>query len=295
MTPADAHSPWQRGSHENINSELCRHLPKGTSLYVHPAKLRTIQNRLNNRPMPVLLGATPEEAYTAQITNMHSGLDPAPTFGELLMNSSGLRDGAAKGVLKKWSQRTRIWGAPNGKGWWLCCRPTEVKRGAAQPSLHSPGANLFRTQPDGLWAWFGELNESVFVDVIVIEVCGGVQNLNDKRARYMPATSSLVLNLNRKWFETRMQVQRGGKKRRIDATGGAAGRVSWTAGGATILPVRHLRVLYAIPDDKYIRWKENHPPTGYEYFCRHSSLKSYNSQRMQEFLKRMSITSQYYT
>lgn len=68
---ADAHSPWQRGSNENLNGVLRRHLPKGTSLDVHPAKLRSIQDRLNNRPMPVLSGATPKEAYAAKIALMH--------------------------------------------------------------------------------------------------------------------------------------------------------------------------------------------------------------------------------
>ncbi len=32
-----------------------------------PAKLRATQQRLNNRPMPVLSGATPQETYTAEI------------------------------------------------------------------------------------------------------------------------------------------------------------------------------------------------------------------------------------
>jgi IS30 family transposase len=68
---ADAHSPWQRGSNENTNGVIRRHLPKGTSLDVHPSKLRAIQDRLNQRPMPVLSGAIPNDAYQAQLLNMH--------------------------------------------------------------------------------------------------------------------------------------------------------------------------------------------------------------------------------
>jgi len=67
---ADAHSPWQRGSNENTNGVLRRWHPKGTSLDVHPAVLRVTQQRLNNRPMTVLSGATPQGAYDAEI-NMH--------------------------------------------------------------------------------------------------------------------------------------------------------------------------------------------------------------------------------
>ncbi len=64
---ADAHSPWQRGSNENSNGVTRRWLPKGVSLNVHPAALRTIQQLLNGRPMTVLSGATPQEAYAAEI------------------------------------------------------------------------------------------------------------------------------------------------------------------------------------------------------------------------------------
>jgi IS30 family transposase len=71
---AEPHSPWQRGTNENTNGVLRRHLPKGTSLDIQPAKLRSIQNLVNNRPMPVLLGATPKEAYAAQVAIMHLGL-----------------------------------------------------------------------------------------------------------------------------------------------------------------------------------------------------------------------------
>ena len=67
---ADAHSPWQRGSNENTNGVLRRHLPKGTSFDVHPAKLRTIQNLLDGRPMQALSGATPKEAYDHQLALM---------------------------------------------------------------------------------------------------------------------------------------------------------------------------------------------------------------------------------
>ena len=60
------------------------------------------------------------------------------------------------------------------------------------------------------------------------------------------------------------------------------------------VPVRHLRVLYALPDDLYREWAKEHVPTGYEFFCPHSSLDSYTSQKMQEFLGQMSIASQFY-
>ena len=59
---ADPHSPWQRGSNENINGLLREYLPKGTDLSTTtPAQLQAIADELNDRPRKRFGYYTPRE------------------------------------------------------------------------------------------------------------------------------------------------------------------------------------------------------------------------------------------
>ena len=59
---ADPHSPWQRGSNENINGLLREYLPKGTDLSTYtPAQLQDIEDALNDRPRKRFGWHTPRE------------------------------------------------------------------------------------------------------------------------------------------------------------------------------------------------------------------------------------------
>ena len=59
---ADPHSPWQRGSNENINGLLREYLPKGTDLSTTtPAQLQAIADELNDRPRKRFGYHTPRE------------------------------------------------------------------------------------------------------------------------------------------------------------------------------------------------------------------------------------------
>jgi hypothetical protein len=73
---------------------------------------------------------------------------------------------------------------------------------------------LFTTQPDGLGAHF---NEGKSCDVVAVEVCGTIQNLNDKRSRYIPASHSLILSCSAAWFTEEITVQNAGKRPRWKA------------------------------------------------------------------------------
>jgi len=58
----DAHSPWQRGSNENMNGLLRDYFPKGTDLRgVTPEELARVADEINNRPRKTLDWARPAD------------------------------------------------------------------------------------------------------------------------------------------------------------------------------------------------------------------------------------------
>lgn len=201
------------------------------------------------------------------------------------MATTKLSDGEAKAILLRWPGRTKLWPPPSGTGYWIRAQP---KVGTmAGPRLSAPGAVLFRTQPDGMWVHFRNAESC---DVVAIEVCGTAQNLNDKRSRYIPASHSVVVACSRGWLLEHTATKAGGSAPRWKASACFEGEPTKDIA----VPVRHLRVLYALPDTLYHQWCKEHVPTGYEFFCPHSSLNGYNGQKMQRFLKQMSIAAQFY-
>jgi hypothetical protein len=130
----------------------------------------------------------------------------------------------------------------------------------------------------------------MYADVIVVEVCGSIQNLNDKRSRYLPASHSIVLTCPIEWLLEETPIHGGGRAQRWRAM-----RTLGKPRTDLTVPIRHLRVLYALPNNLYDKWIPNHVPTGYEFCCTHKSLKGHNSQKMQKFLRQMSIGSCFLT
>ncbi len=62
----DPYASWQKGSVEQVIGLMRRYIPKGTDLRtVTPKQLKTIQERLNNRPRKILGFKTPHEVFSA--------------------------------------------------------------------------------------------------------------------------------------------------------------------------------------------------------------------------------------
>ena len=69
---ADTHSPWQRGSNENVNELIRWYFPKGTDFTkVTDAQIRKVCNEINNRPRKVLNWNTPAAVFNRDMLNMH--------------------------------------------------------------------------------------------------------------------------------------------------------------------------------------------------------------------------------
>lgn len=67
---ADPHSPWQRGSNENMNGLLRQYFPKGTDLSaISWQELRKVERSLNSRPRAMHDFYTPQEVWKSILTN----------------------------------------------------------------------------------------------------------------------------------------------------------------------------------------------------------------------------------
>jgi hypothetical protein len=169
-------------------------------------------------------------------------------------------DALVRARLSQWPQRPP--GLPQrqgGRDAWLRGRPGLIAEGC-YPFLKLPGSNRLRTLPDGLWLNFGGTPVEPFVDIFAIEACGSWPNLLDKRSRFAPSTHSLLAVCPVQWLMG--DVSPDDPTPRWEVTGVVA-RSPVTP---LIVPVRDMRVLYALKQRHYQGFATSQVPQAHEYF-----------------------------
>lgn len=169
-------------------------------------------------------------------------------------------DSLVRARLRTWPQRPPGVAAGMGAHAWLRGRPADEAANAHEPYLKLPGSDRMRTLPDGLWLNFGGTAAEPFADILAIEACGTLPNLLDKRSRFAPSTHSLMAFCPVPWLLAPVSPS--------DAT------ARWRATGILpvepvqplIVPVRDVRVLYALKKHHYAGFESSQVPHTHEFF-----------------------------
>ena len=192
--------------------------------------------------------------------------------------------------LRLWPQRPPgIRQQRNGTWRWLRGRPAEESV-LYHPFLKFPGSSRLRTLPDGLWLNFGGTPEEPFVDIFAIEACASISNLLDKRSRFAPSTHSLRAVCPVPWLLSSITPN--------DPT------ARWVATGVLrkppesplVLPVRDIRVLYALKSEHYHGFADNQVPHPHEYFMpieRLTRADAHRDPQLQALVARASVSSNF--
>lgn len=172
---------------------------------------------------------------------------------------------------------------------WMRARPGNEAEGFT-PFLKLPGANRMRTLPDGLWLNFSGSSDDPYVDILAIEACCSLQNLLDKRSRFAPSTQSLLAVCPLPWLTQR--AMQGDDTQRWQLLG----LLSEAPKGPLVVPVRDMRVLYALKDRHYHGFAASQVPHAHEFFCPMDALteeEGYTRPDIQALLSRMNCSTNF--
>ncbi len=172
--------------------------------------------------------------------------------------------------------------ASQGSSAWLRGRPCPDNQ-VAQPFIKLPGAHRMRTIPDGLWLHFGPSPDDPYVDILCIEACSSFQNLLDKRSRFAPSTSSLLVLCPLPWLLAPTQPGDATPRWKLIPLLAAEPTTHLT------VPVRDVRVLYGLQRLLYEGFARNQVPQPHEYFCPMDALTRHDGHEhpaMQSLLQR---------
>ncbi len=200
-------------------------------------------------------------------------------------------DALVRTRLRQWPQRPPGLAAPRtGRDGWLRGRPTETTS-PCHPFLKLPGSDRLRTLPDGLWLNFGGTPVEPFVDILAIEACSSLPNLLDKRSRFAPSTHSLLAVCPVPWLLA--PVTANDPTPRWQATGVLRHEPTTPVS----LPVRDVRVMYALKRNHYEGFADSQVPHPHEYFVPMDTLtaeSAHENPRLQALLARATAKANFF-
>ena len=172
---------------------------------------------------------------------------------------------------------------------WMRARPTDVI-GVYQPFLKLPGSDRLRTLPDGLWLCFGGTPVEIFVDIFAVEACGSLANMLDKRSRFAPSTHSMLASCPLPWLLAAVSAEDRTPRWQ------AVGVLRQEPTSALVIPVRDIRVLYALKERHYSGFAASQIPHPHEYFVpmdRITAEDATSDPALRALVSRASITANF--
>jgi hypothetical protein len=177
-----------------------------------------------------------------------------------------------------------------GCGPWVRVLPDQVGTSLKNmASLVVVGMDVASTYPDGMWVSLGPTAN--FADIVAIEHCSCEQNFYDKRSRYMPTLHTRELRLPDGWLARAGPAVQHGESRTYRQL---LESFPATAAGMQRIPLRHVRVLYALKPDHYDKFHLT-PLSAHEFFCPHYALTQRTSSKLRSFIKSLSTDLHWYT
>lgn len=198
-------------------------------------------------------------------------------------------DALVRHRLRQWPQRPPGLGSTDEA--WLRGRPADETM-ASHPFLKLPGSDRLRTLPDGLWLNFGGTPVEPFVDIFAIEACSSLPNLLDKRSRFAPSTQSLLAVCPVPWLLA--PAMEGDTTPRWRATGVLRAPPVLPL----VLPVRDIRVMYALKRTHYEGFAGSQMPHPHEYFLPMDALTAKDAHQdpvIQAFVGRATAAANFLT
>lgn len=227
---------------------------------------------------------------------MPRGSAPSEATGQTagVANTVSHSDAQAKDLLRqRWKEVTgRDVGLPSSfpGSRWVRALPAPAAAGqiGSSAALIKVGETTVRN-PDGLYFVVGTSGGQQVADVVGIEVCGSWQNFETKRHTY--TDRSLSLRLRADWLVQTRTISL--QTRPFWQWAGFTADPTQPGQQAVSINVRWLSALYVLAPGDYEKARDELLPYANEYFCRHSSLGSWDSQAFKSFLRNLTWSDRF--